>query len=185
MAFDKKLIKTLLTVLLPINGFLHALSWIVLFFDFFLEYQSGFYYGIFAVSFTLAIFYVQSTFFLHYEHFILEILVVLVFSQLYSLFYVIPLGFVSNSYSYETHGILLTILFVFQIVNQSIILGFLISHIAYFLNVDDNVANKDILQNQLNVGLQINKDITNNKVEYEAQKDSIEETKKEEYIENL
>ena len=135
MAFDKNLIKTLLSVLLPINGFLHTLSWIILSFGNFIEYQSSFYYGIFAISFTLAIFYIQSAFFLHFEHFIIELIVILVFSQMYSLFYVIPLGFVTQSYSYVTHGILLTILFVFQLVNQSVILGFLISHISYFINV--------------------------------------------------
>lgn len=95
MAFDKTLIKKLMTILLPMVAFFHCLGFIMTCIDGMLE-NINFYYGIFVISFSLTAFFIQATFFIHYEVFILETLIGIIFSILYSFFYVIPLGFLSG-----------------------------------------------------------------------------------------
>lgn len=151
MIIKKEILRKLLMILFGINSFLHCSSIIIVLISDFLYIQNNFYYGVYIISFSLGLYYLMCIFFIRDEIFILEILIILTFSFLYSIFYIIPIGFITQSNKYSIISKLLVICFTFQIVNQITLIYFIFSHIAYFINMDDKIisdSNKIEIKNQ-------------------------------------
>jgi len=164
MIIQKELLRKLIMILFGINSFLHISSIIISSIQNFLYIQNNFYYGIFVISLSLGVYYTMCIFFIKDEIFILEIIVILIFSILYTIFYIIPLGFITQSWTnYSLCSKLLVITFTFKSVNQIILLVLIFTHIAYFINMDDvnicsNPNKLEIKQNQ-----EIEKEMNTNK----------------------
>lgn len=133
MKLKKEKVNFLLRILFILNSFFHLSTLIISCINKFLNIQNGFYYGIFVLSLTLGVYNVLCIFFVKNEILIKEIIVIKIFSIIYSLFYLISLGVTLHlTNNFRVHYLLLIIIFAILILEQSFILFILFFHSSYF-----------------------------------------------------